>query len=63
MATPSPELVTARLRELAVLSRDAAPAPVVDYSPQAVTERLRELADLSELCARLVEIGRAARRR
>lgn len=62
MATPSPEQVTARLRRLAELSRDAQPRPAVDDSPDAVTERLRELAELSELCARLVEIGRVARR-
>jgi hypothetical protein len=60
---PTADEVTARLKRAAELSRDGAPSRGVDYSPAAVTLRLRELAELSDLCARLGELGAAARRR
>jgi hypothetical protein len=60
--TPTPEQVTARLRLAADLSMQARSSRGVDYSAEAVTSRLREVAEVSLLCARLVEIGAAARR-
>lgn len=62
MTTPTREEVTARLRLAARLSMQSRPSRGVDYSAEAVTSRLRELAEVSVLCARLVEIGAAARR-
>jgi hypothetical protein len=61
--TPTAEQVTARLRAWSELSRDAAgsTSSQVDMSAEAVTARLRELGELSDLCARLGELGRAAR--
>lgn len=55
------EVVTARLQELSDLSRDGAPRGGVDMSAAAVTARLTELSELSDLCARLGQLGQAAR--
>jgi hypothetical protein len=63
MAMPTPEQVTARLRRVAELSREAPLRRGVDYSVAAVTARLQELSDLSGLCARLVDLGVSGRPR
>ncbi len=62
MTTPTREQVTARLRLAAQLSMQSRASRGLDYSAEAVTSRLREVAEVSLLCARLVEIGAAARR-
>lgn len=60
MATMTAEIVTARLRAMAEMSRrEPSPMPRgVDMSARSVTLRLREMADVSRLCERLVEVGR-----
>ena len=63
MTTSKAELVTARLRRLAELSKTAPRTSRLDYGADAVTVRLREMSELSEFCARLVEIGRIDRAR
>jgi hypothetical protein len=62
VTTPTREQVTARLRLAAQLSMQSRASRGLDYSAEAVTSRLREVAEVSLLCARLVEIGAAARR-
>jgi hypothetical protein len=54
------EIVTARLRAMAEMSRREVPPMVrgVDMSAHGVSRRLREMADVSSLCERLVEVGR-----
>lgn len=56
MVTMSPEAVSARLREVARLSRDLAGKPgpqAVSMTPEAISARLREWAELTRLCLRL----------
>lgn len=60
MVDMSPEAITARLREMATLSREPPPAGV-DMSSEAITARLQELAELSAFCLQLAEIGKSAR--
>ena len=52
--------VTARLRELSRLldSRGFVIKQVVDMQRAAVTSRLRVMGALSDMCRRLVEVGR-----
>jgi hypothetical protein len=53
------EAVTERLREVArQLARRGLVAKGVDMSRSAVTARLKTLAALSDMCLRLVAIGR-----
>ena len=58
MVDMSLDAVTARLHEMARLSRDAPPRKAVDMSSEAVTARLRTMASLSAMCLRLGAIGR-----
>lgn len=57
------EAITARLRELAELSRGGGRPQAVDMSGAAISARLRECSDLSQLCAKLGELGRGLRAR
>jgi hypothetical protein len=63
MTTSKADLVTARLRRLAELSKTVPRTPRLDYGAEAVTARLREMSELSQFCARLVELGRIDRAR
>lgn len=54
---PTAEQVTARLREMARLSREYEAPPKVDMSAEAITARLREMGQLSRLCAQLGQLG------
>ncbi len=62
MVDMSPEAITARLQEVARLSREAPPGRGVDMSSEAITARLREMAALSALCFRLQAAGELAER-
>ena len=56
--------VTKRLREIdRLLTERGAHRKGVPMSAAAVTERLRTLGSLSDMCLRLVEVGRPLRRR
>ncbi|MCU0657189.1 MAG: hypothetical protein MUF64_18590 [Polyangiaceae bacterium] len=56
----SSEAITARLQEMARLSREAPPCRVVDMSSEAITARLQEMAALSALCFHLQAAGEQA---
>lgn len=59
MVDMGPAAVTARLREMAqLLGRRGFVAKGVDMSPAAVTARLRTLGALSDMCRRLVAVGK-----
>jgi hypothetical protein len=56
------EAITLRLREVGRLSaRRGFVAKGVDMSSAAVTMRMRILGGLSDMCLRLVEVGRRSR--
>ncbi|HEY0709364.1 MAG TPA: hypothetical protein VGG33_21320 [Polyangia bacterium] len=64
MVDMSAEAVTHRLREIErLLAERGLRRKGVDMTAEAVTERLRTLGSLSDMCLRLVEIGKPLRHR